>query len=54
MIPRRSATTVLHMYAPMFVVDVWTLAVPSAFRLSAGRPVFGSVIATNEAHVCSA
>ena len=54
MIPRRSATTVLHMYAPMFVVDVWTLRVPSAARLSAGSPDDGSVIATNDAQVCSA
>ncbi len=52
--PRRSATTVLHMYAPMFVVDVWTLGVPSAARLSAGSPVSASVIATNDAQVCSA
>src|SRR5687767_1878993 len=54
MIPSRSATTVLHMYAPMLVVDVCTLAVPSALRLSAGRPVLASVIATKDAQVCSA
>ena len=38
----------------MLVVDVWTLAVPSDERLSAGRPLAGSVMATNEAHVSSA
>src|SRR4051812_20855100 len=39
------------MYAPMLVVEVWTLRDPSALRLSAGRPDCSSVIATNEAHV---
>src|SRR3954469_2558623 len=38
----------------MFVVDVWTLVVPSLFRMSAGRPERRSVIATNEAHVWAA
>src|SRR3954451_16193526 len=38
----------------MLVVDVWTLGVPSASRLSAGRPLSGSVIATSDAHVCAA
>jgi hypothetical protein len=38
----------------MFVVEVWTLTVPSAFRLSPGRPVAGSVMATNPAHVSRA
>ena len=54
MIPRRSAATALHMYAPMFVVDVCTERVPSASSRSVGRPVAGSVIATNEAQVPSA
>ena len=35
----------------MFVVDVCTLRVPSARRLSAGRPEVSSVIATNERQV---
>ena len=51
MMPRRSAATALHMYAPMFVVDVCTLVVPSALRMSAGSPERSSVIATNDAHV---
>src|SRR5689334_1929958 len=51
MMPSRRATTALHMYAPMFVVDVCTLVVPSEFRLSAGSPDDGSVMATNDAHV---
>ena len=38
----------------MFVVDVWTLVVPSALRMSAGRPDCSSVIAANDAHVVSA
>ena len=38
----------------MFVVEVWTLAVPSALSVSAGRPLCASVIATNDAHVASA
>src|SRR5919109_2408076 len=38
----------------MFVVEVSTLRSPSARRLSAGRPVPGSVIATNEAQVSRA
>ena len=38
----------------MFVVDVCTLRVPSASRLSAGSPVCSSVIATNEFHVVRA
>ena len=54
MIPSRSAATALHMYAPMFVVDVCTLVVPSALSTSAGRPEFSSVIAANDAHVVSA
>ena len=49
--PSRSAATALHMYAPMFVVEVWTLVLPSLFRMSAGRPEERSVIATNDAHV---
>ena len=39
------------MYAPMFVVDVCTLVLPSALRMSAGSPDCASVIATNDAHV---
>ena len=39
------------MYAPMFVVEVWTLVVPAALSASAGSPLCGSVIATNEAQV---
>src|SRR4051795_12747442 len=35
----------------MFVVEVWTLVVPSAFSTSAGSPELVSVIATNELHV---
>ena len=54
MIPSRSATSALHMYAPMFVVDVCTLRVPSALSESAGSPLRASVIATNDAHVPSA
>ena len=54
MIPSRSATTVLQRYAPMLVVEVWTLRAPSERRLSAGRPVSSSVIATNPAHVSRA
>ena len=42
------------MYAPMLVVDVWMLRVPSAFRLSAGSPESVSVIATNEDQVSRA
>ena len=38
----------------MLVVDVWTLRVPSALRLSAGSPVCASVIATNEDQVSRA
>ena len=38
----------------MFVVDVCTLVVPSAFRASAGSPEAGSVIAANDAHVARA
>src|ERR1700742_3972159 len=51
MIPSRWAATALHMYAPMFVVDVCTLVVPSALRMSAGNPDAGSVIAAIDAHV---
>src|SRR3954469_1509539 len=54
MMPRRCAATALHRYAPMFVVEVCTLGVPSASRLSAGRPEPGSVIAASDAHVCTA
>ena len=54
MIPSRSATMALHMYAPMFVVDVSALVVPSAFSLSAGSPVVGLVMATKDAHVSRA
>ncbi len=54
MIPSFSATTALHMYAPMLVVDVWTLRVPSRSRMSLGKPERSSVIATNERHVPSA
>ena len=49
--PSRCAATALHMYAPMLVVEVWTLVLPSLFRTSAGRPEERSVIATNDAHV---
>ena len=42
------------MYAPMFVVEVWTLRVPSAFSVSAGRPLCSSVMATNDAQVPAA
>src|SRR3954471_12281139 len=52
--PSRRATTALHMYAPMFVVDVCTLVLPSPFRLSAGSPDDRSVMAANDAHVRSA
>jgi hypothetical protein len=38
----------------MLVVEVWTLRVPSAFRMSAGRPDLASVIASNDAHVALA
>ena len=54
MIPSRSATSALHMYAPMFVVEVWTLVLPSEFSASAGSPLCASVIATNDAHVVCA
>ena len=54
MIPSRSATSALHMYAPMFVVEVWTLVLPSALSASAGSPLRASVIATNDAHVVCA
>jgi hypothetical protein len=53
-IPSSRATSVLHMYAPMFVVEVWTLRLPSAARLSAGNPDCGSVIASNERQVSAA
>jgi hypothetical protein len=39
------------MYAPMFVVEVWTLREPSASRMSAGRPDRRSVMASNDFHV---
>ena len=42
------------MYAPMFVVEVCTLRVPLALRLSAGSPLCSSVIAANDAHLPSA
>jgi hypothetical protein len=54
MIPSCSAATALHMYAPMFVVDVCTLVVPSVLSASGGRPVRSSVIAANERQVPSA
>jgi hypothetical protein len=54
MMPSRSATSALHMYAPMFVVEVCTLRVPSNFSVSAGSPLCASVIAANDAHVPSA
>src|SRR5829696_5846710 len=38
----------------MFVVEVWTLVVPSLLRMSAGSPDRGSVIAAKDAHVRSA
>ena len=38
----------------MFVVEVWTLRVPSALSASAGSPLCSSVIATNDAQVSSA
>jgi hypothetical protein len=46
--PSRRAETALHMYAPMFVVEVWTLLLPSLLRMSAWSPDDGSVIATND------
>jgi hypothetical protein len=49
--PSRCAETALHMQAPMLVVDVWTLVLPSLFRMSAGRPDERSVIATNDLRV---
>src|SRR3954447_17013259 len=49
--PSRRAATALHMYAPMLVVDVWTLVVPSALSTSAGSPESVSTIAVNESHV---
>ena len=52
--PRCRAETALHMYAPMLVVEVWTLLVPSLSRMSAGSPDDGSVIATNDSQVRSA
>jgi hypothetical protein len=42
------------MYAPMFVVEVWTERVPSASSRSAGSPVWSSVMATNDAQVPAA
>jgi hypothetical protein len=54
MIPSRSAATVLHMYAPMLVGEIWTLVLPSALSTSAGRPLCGSVIAAIDDHVPSA
>ena len=51
MMPRRWAATALHMYAPIFVVDVCTLRLPWLVRTSAGRPERPSVIATKDAHV---
>ena len=47
-------TTALHMYAPMFVVEVWTLVLPSAVEDVGRQPGRSSVIATNDAHVSSA
>jgi hypothetical protein len=38
----------------MFVVEVWTLRLPSLSRMSAGSPESGSVIAASEAQVRSA
>src|SRR5829696_10053185 len=38
----------------MLVVDVCATRVPSAFRMSVGRPVPESVIAANDAHVPAA
>ena len=38
----------------MLVVEVWTLRVPSALRMSAGSPDRSSVIASNDAHVFAA
>src|SRR4051794_31254670 len=38
----------------MFVVEVWTLVLPSALRMSAGRPDDASVIAAIDAHVRAA
>jgi hypothetical protein len=35
----------------MFVVEVWTLRLPSLPRMSAGRPEERSVIATKDAQV---
>jgi hypothetical protein len=52
--PSSRATSVLHMYAPMLVVEVWTLRVPSAARMSAGSPDRGSVMASKERQVSAA
>jgi hypothetical protein len=54
MMPRSRATTALHRYAPMFVVEVCTLRVPSSPRLSAGNPVRASVMAASDAQVSAA
>ena len=54
MIPVFRAATALQRYAPMFVVDVWTLRVPSSARLSATSPLPSYVIAAIEAHVSAA
>ena len=51
MMPSRSATSALHMYAPMFVVEVCTLRVPSALERVRRQAGPSSVIATNDAHV---
>ncbi len=52
--PSFSAATALHMYAPMLVVDVCTLVVPSRLRMSGGRPDRSSVIVANDRHVACA
>src|SRR5512133_668146 len=49
--PSRSATSVLHIYAPMLVVEVCTSRLPSACSWSVGSPELASTIATNDAQV---
>jgi hypothetical protein len=42
------------MYAPMLVFEVCGTREPSAFRMSVGRPLASSVIATKELQVACA
>ena len=37
----------------MFVVEVWTLRVPSKRSVSAGSPLSSSVMAANDCHVAA-